>query len=67
MIPCAHALPDAGCRLMPLCTSALPGAGVSIEEQDCYEPACLWEVYQANQTYEACCAWLKHRAYCHEE
>ena len=24
---------------------------------------CFWEAYQANQSYEKCCHWLKHRAY----
>jgi hypothetical protein len=24
---------------------------------------CLWEAYQADQSYENCCRWLKHRAY----
>ena len=67
MIPCKHAIPDGDhdhCREMDVpCTGSYPGALISVEEQDCYEPVCLWEAYQRDQTYENCCAWLKHRAY----
>jgi len=32
-----------------------------------FESERLWEAYQANQTYENCCRWLKHRAWMHLE
>lgn len=61
MIPCKHASSGCTCLEMIICTAAI--AGEPIEEQDCYEPVCLWEEYQKQQTYERCCAWLKHRAW----
>lgn len=60
-LPCKYALTGCMCTEMILCTAAI--AGEPINEQDCYEQLCLWEVYQANQTYENCCKWLKHRAW----
>ena len=61
MIPCKHASTGRTCLEMIICTAAI--AGEPIEEQDCYEPVCLWEAYQADQSYRNCCAWLKHRAW----
>ena len=61
MMPCKHASTGCTCLEMILCTAAI--AGEPIEDMDCYEPVCLWEAYQADQTYENCCRWLKHRAW----
>ena len=65
MMPCKHASTGCTCLEMILCTAAI--AGEPVEDMDCYEPVCLWEVYQASQTYENCCRWLKHRAYMRRE
>ena len=67
MRPCCFARPDGDhdpCMEMDVpCTGSYPDALITIEEQDCYEPVCLWEEYQKNQSYRNCCAWLKHRAW----
>lgn len=61
MIPCKHASPGKTCLLKTTCRAALRGEPV--DEMDCYEEASLWDIYQADQSYENCCAWLKHRAW----
>jgi hypothetical protein len=67
MMPCKHAIPDGDhdhCCLMSVpCTGSYSGVIFGPDEQDCYEPLCLWETYQADQSYENCCRWLKHRAW----
>lgn len=67
MMPCRHAIPEgdhAYCQEQDVpCTGSYPGNLISQDEMCCYDPICLWEVYQANQTYENCCRWLKHRAW----
>lgn len=64
---CRYAHPDGEhdhCTEMDVpCTGSFPGALISVEEQDCYEPRCCWEEYQADQSYERLCRWLKHRAW----
>ena len=64
---CKHAISDGDhdhCRLMDVpCTGSFSENLTRQEEMDCYEPVCLWEVYQANQSYENCCRWLNHRAW----
>jgi hypothetical protein len=61
MMPCRHASTGRTCLEMILCTAAI--AVEPVENMDCYEPVCLWEVYQASGSYEDCCRWLKHRAW----
>ena len=67
MSPCKHAISDGDhdhCRRMDVpCTGSYPGAMITAEEQDCYDPLCLWELYQASGSYADCCRWLKHRAW----
>jgi hypothetical protein len=63
MIPCKHALSGCMCEVMILCTVALRNSIITPDVLYCYEPICLWEAYQADQSYENCCAWLKHRAW----
>lgn len=64
---CRHAIPDGDhdhCREMDVpCTGSFSENLTRQEEMFCYEPVCYWGLYQADQSYENCCHWLKHRAW----
>jgi hypothetical protein len=67
---CVYAVPDPEhgcdhCKEMDVpCTGSFADVNFGPSEQDCFEPLCLWEIYQSSQSYENCCRWLKHQAFC---
>jgi len=45
------------------CSGSVEGADFKACEMFCFDPLCLWEIYQSTGKVEDMMHWLKHQAY----
>lgn len=45
------------------CSGSIEGEEFKAYEMFCFDPLCLWEIYQASGKVEDMMHWLKHQAY----